>query len=198
MKRGFNVHFFSESNVMFLRYHLTSINLFFILIILFFLFINKSYAEYSKIWEKVSPSIVSVLPTWPGYDKPGFGAPFGTSPEGSGIVIHDEKGIILTASHVINRALEVSVRDINGTIKQAEIIFDDPKIDIALLKTRKIGKSISISKKSSKIGSKVCILSNSFGLDINITCGKPNRFSEHSSFLNFALDTPRSTKIIIC
>ena len=44
-------------------------------------------ADAVKIWKVISPSVVSVLPTWPGYTKPGFGAPVGAAPEGTGIAI---------------------------------------------------------------------------------------------------------------
>tara|TARA_B100000925_G_scaffold157121_1_gene118030 strand:- start:182 stop:397 length:216 start_codon:yes stop_codon:yes gene_type:complete len=55
-----------------------------ILVVLFTLFnlLNLLYANPVKAWNKASPSIVSVLPTWPGFKKPGFGAPPGTAPEG--------------------------------------------------------------------------------------------------------------------
>ena len=35
--------------------------------------------DYSEVWEKAHKSTVVVLPTWPGYNKPGFGAPAGNS-----------------------------------------------------------------------------------------------------------------------
>ena len=58
------------------------------------------FADPVNAWEIASPTVVSVLPTWPGYDKPGFGAPPGTAPEGTGIIVSSD-GLILTASHVI-------------------------------------------------------------------------------------------------
>ena len=38
-------------------------------------------------FEAIEASVLRVLPTWPGYDRPGFGAPPGTAPEGTGFVI---------------------------------------------------------------------------------------------------------------
>ena len=89
--------------------------------LLFFLSISV-YADFTKTWENASPSVVSVLPTWPGYEKPGFGAPPGTAPEGSGVIISTD-GIIVTASHVVSSATEVIVRDINGVKYDAEVIL---------------------------------------------------------------------------
>ena len=99
---------------------------------LFFIFSIPVYADFTKTWENASPSVVSVLPTWPGYEKPGFGAPPGTAPEGSGVIISKD-GIIVTASHVVSSATEVIVRDINGVKYEAEIIFNDIDIDLSLI-----------------------------------------------------------------
>ena len=142
------------------------ITIIFILTLLF----NPVYADFSKTWEKASPSVVSVLPKWPGYQKPGFGAPAGTAPEGSGVII-SKNGIVVTASHVISRATEVVVRDINGELYNAEIIFNSPATDLAVLKTDIINKNIIVNYDTPKVGSTVCLISNSFGLDLNITCG---------------------------
>ena len=38
-------------------------------------------------FKAIEASVLRVLPTWPGYDRPGFGAPLGTAPEGTGFVI---------------------------------------------------------------------------------------------------------------
>ena len=144
-----------------------------IITIILYLFILSShpvYADFSKTWEKASPSVVSVLPKWPGYQKPGFGAPAGTAPEGSGVII-SKNGIVVTASHVISRATEVVVRDINGELYNAEIIFNSPATDLAVLKTDIINKNIIVNYDTPKVGSTVCLISNSFGLDLNITCG---------------------------
>ena len=110
--------------------------------LLFFLSIPV-YADFTKTWENASPSVVSVLPTWPGYEKPGFGAPPGTAPEGSGVIISTD-GIVVTASHVVSSATEVIVRDINGVKYDAEIIFNDVDTDLALLQTNIINKNIII------------------------------------------------------
>ena len=57
------------------------------IIALMLMFGSQAGADATKTWKVVSPSIVSVLPTWPGYTKPGFGAPVGAAPEGTGIAI---------------------------------------------------------------------------------------------------------------
>lgn len=131
---------------------------------------QSAFCDFTKAWDEASPSVVSVLPTWPGYQKPGFGAPAGTAPEGSGVIVSN-KGLIVTASHVVSRATEVLIRDIDGKKYKSEVIFDDPRTDLAILKTNIKGKKIIINKSRPRIGSDICLISNSFGLDLHITCG---------------------------
>ena len=133
-------------------------------------FFNISHSNPITAWEKASPSVVSVLPTWPGFKKPGFGAPPGTAPEGTGIVI-SSLGHILTASHVVKRAKLLEIRDINGNKFNAKLILDDPNTDLAIIKAEIDITPINISKDKPKIASSTCLISNSFGLDLGITCG---------------------------
>ena len=143
-----------------------------ILVVLFTLFnlLNLLHANSVIAWNKASPSVVSVLPTWPGFKKPGFGAPPGTAPEGTGIVI-TTSGHILTASHVISRAKKIEIRDINGNKFDADLIFNDIKTDLAIIKAEINIVPIKISTKKPQIASSTCLISNSFGLDLGITCG---------------------------
>ena len=117
-------------------------------VVLFTLFnlLNLLYANPVNAWNKASLSIVSVLPTWPGFKKPGFGAPPGIAPEGTGIVI-TTSGHILTASYVINRANKIEIRDINGNKFDADLIFNDIKTDLAIIKAEINIVPIKISTK---------------------------------------------------
>ncbi len=80
------------------------------------------------------------------FKKPGFGAPPGTAPEGTGIVI-TTSGHILTASYVINRANKIEIRDINGNKFDADLIFNDIKTDLAIIKAEINIVPIKISTK---------------------------------------------------
>ena len=143
----------------------------FSLVKIIFLLISKPiFADTVSAWDIASPAVVSVLPTWPGYDKPGFGAPPGTEPEGTGIIVSSD-GLILTASHVISKATDVIVRDIQGELFSAKIIKNSISTDLALLKTELELRPITIETEKPKIGSSACLISNSFGLNIGITCG---------------------------
>ncbi len=139
--------------------------------VILFVVTSPVAAEHAeKAWKLASPAVVSVLPTWPGYNRPGFGAPPGTAPEGTGVVIL-EPGMIVTAAHVVARATEVMVRDSKGNRIVAKILAIDPESDIALLRVDAPIDPIAIASDRPATGAHVCAIANAFGLDLSITCG---------------------------
>lgn len=126
-------------------------------------------------WQAASASIVSVLPTWKGYTRPGFGAPPGVAPEGSGVVIAATPGeksrYVLTAAHVVSKAIEISIRDHRGIEAPAEIIALDEARDLALLKTGQARRGLAPLADAPDIGSHACVIGNSFGLGLSFSCG---------------------------
>ena len=132
--------------------------------------------DYSKVWEKAHKSTVVVLPTWPGYNKPGFGAPTGTAPAGTGFYLsldNKEKmtNYILTAAHVIKNAKIVEIKNYDNRSEKVDVILTDFKTDIAILKSKNKGQSIQVTKKKIKYGNEVCLIGNSFGLGQSLSCG---------------------------
>jgi S1-C subfamily serine protease len=128
-----------------------------------------------QTWANAASSVVIVNPTWPGYNRPGFGAPPGTAPAGSGVYIAVDgvkpKGLVLTAAHVVYRASSIEIVDFAGRSADAEIIAIDMRRDLALLKSALDGKAISLRRDTPDVGSHVCALGNSFGLGVSISCG---------------------------
>lgn len=135
-----------------------------------------------QTWEMAHASVVSVLPTWPGYEKPGFGAPSGVAPEGSGVVVgldaRDESRWILTAAHVVNRATEIVIKPSDRLSQPAKVVWVDEGTDVALLEVRDALPALTLSKQSTLPGEHVCALGNPFGLGVSMSCGViagPNR-----------------------
>ena len=151
--------------------------LLFILIIFKFGYNLPAIAKHNnQKWEATFKSVVSVLPTWPGYEKPGFGAPSGVAPEGTGFYFkfrekENFSKYILTALHVIENATQVEVEHFDKSKEVVEIIFSDKKTDIAILKSKTSIKPLNFSKKNIYIGNHVCVIGNSFGLGSSLTCG---------------------------
>ena len=143
--------------------------------ILFFSFNAKS-DDASRAWKEAYKSTVIVLPTWPGYNRPGFGSPIGTAPAGTGFYILIDKKVdktyfIMTAAHVIKNAKVVDIKDYKNITQQAEVVLVDLKRDIAILKSKIKGLAIKTSKQNIDIGNEVCVIGNSFGLGPSLSCG---------------------------
>ncbi|WP_323795046.1 S1C family serine protease [Nisaea sp.] len=130
----------------------------------------RAQTDARLAWATASPSIFEVEPTWPGYQKPGFGAPAGTAPEGTGVAIL-RSGLLVTAAHVVSKATEVHVRAPDGTRLPATILAIDQKTDVAFLTVDLQTSPITLAEARPETGAPVCTLSNAFGLGIGITCG---------------------------
>ena len=113
------------------------------------LFGNAAKAEHGgQTWVQAQKSVVVVNPVWPGYDRPGFGAPKGTAPAGSGIYFSidgaEESTFIITAAHVVKAAKSIEIVDFSGNAATAMIHTIDARRDIAILRTELIGTGIAI------------------------------------------------------
>jgi S1-C subfamily serine protease len=115
-------------------------------------------------------SVVSVLPLWPGYDKNSQASlPPGLAPEGSAVAIRPG-GLLVTAMHVIDRAIEITVRLPDGRELPARVIGSDPDTDLALLAVEADLPVLPVAPEPA-LGDPTCALGNQFGLGISVSCG---------------------------
>ncbi len=136
-------------------------------------------------YRQVAGSVVRVLPTWPGYDRPGFGAPFGTAPEGTGFYIskgsgstkatqsqkHESTAFILTAAHIVQNATRIELLDQSGRRFDGQILAIDSETDLALIEAGKQGPAVRLQIELPEIGEHACVVGNSFGLGLSLSCG---------------------------
>ena len=153
-------------------------NIYFIssLIFIYLISFGSIAHDASEAWKNAYKSTVIVLPTWPGYNKPGYGAPQGTAPAGTGFYLsigNDqlESKFIMTAAHVIKNSKIVEIKNYKNQYDEVEVVLVDYKTDIAILKSKDKGKSITLSKKKIEVGNQVCVIGNSFGLGQSLSCG---------------------------
>ena len=153
-------------------------NIYFIssLIFIYLISFGSIAHDASEAWKNAYKSTVIVLPTWPGYNKPGYGAPQGTAPAGTGFYLsigNDqlESKFIMTAAHVIKNSKVVEIKNYKNQNDEVEVVLVDYKTDIAILKSKDKGKSITLSKKKIEVGNQVCVIGNSFGLGQSLSCG---------------------------
>jgi S1-C subfamily serine protease len=119
---------------------------------------------------RVLESVVSVLPLWPGHERGGQSrVPPGTAPEGTATAIR-ANGYLVTALHVVARALEITVRLPDGREVPAELVGRDPPTDLAVLK---VAADLPVLDDAPEpaLGAPVCAVGNQFGLDLSVTCG---------------------------
>ena len=94
--------------------------------------------------------------------------------QGSGFV-YDESGLIITNDHVVEGAKQVEVIFSDGTIREAEVIGQDPNSDLAVVKVDKLPAGIApleIGDMSElAVGQTVIAIGNPFGLDGTLTRG---------------------------
>ena len=108
-------------------------------------------------------SIVSVLPEWPP------DASRVEEPEGSGVAVLDGRHVI-TALHVVDKALSVRVGTAGGMVLGAEIVGRDRATDLALLRIPEPLPALDFAGEP-RLGEEVCALGNAFGLGVSVSCG---------------------------
>ncbi len=82
---------------------------------------------FSDIYNRLSPSVVSINVSGTSAD----GSPFGAA--GTGFVI-DTNGHIVTNDHVVGEASKIEVNFLDGTIVKGEVVGLDPDSDLAVIK----------------------------------------------------------------
>ncbi|KEA62643.1 HtrA protease/chaperone protein [Marinobacterium lacunae] len=92
---------------------------------------------------------------------------------GSGVIVDQNQGTIVTNYHVIKGADEIQVSLVDGRTFKAELIGADPEVDIAVLKIKADHlKALPIADSDSlKVGDFVVAIGNPFGLGQTITTG---------------------------
>jgi serine protease Do len=92
---------------------------------------------------------------------------------GSGFII-DKEGYILTNHHVIEKAEEIKVKLSDTKEYNAEVIGQDPKTDLALIKIKAAGDLPVVRMGDSdklEVGEWVVAIGNPFGLEQTVTAG---------------------------
>ncbi len=93
---------------------------------------------------------------------------------GSGVIIDGAKRLVLTNSHVITGASDISVRLLDGRSFQADLVGSEPDFDLALLKLSGEGALPEVSVGSSDdllIGESVIAIGNPYGFSHTVTTG---------------------------
>jgi serine protease Do/serine protease DegQ len=92
---------------------------------------------------------------------------------GSGVIVDAKNGYVLTNSHVIEDAIEITVTLSDGRELLAEIIGRDPDTDIAVIKIQahKLRQVAMADSSQLRVGDFVVAIGNPFGLGQTVTLG---------------------------
>lgn len=113
--------------------------------------------------EAVARSVVAVLPEWPrGSQRP-------KEVEGSGVAVLDGRTIV-TALHVVDKALSVQVRTHDGEVVNATVAGRDRATDLAILRIDRDLEPIGFGEDAD-FGEDVCALGHPFGFGLSMSCG---------------------------
>ena len=144
---------------------------------MFLLSLSISSQELSKLYKKVSSSVVYIDIESLDYSEVLFSQQINKEESlGSGVLVSEE-GLIWTASHVIQSAEKITVEFTDGDVYEAEVISSDTNADVALIK---IKDSFEIKKKKvavigdsdkAQIGDNVFIIGAPHGLKQSLSRG---------------------------
>jgi serine protease Do len=94
---------------------------------------------------------------------------------GSGFVIDDKEGLILTNNHVVEKATEIKIKVESGEEYDAKVVGRDPKTDLALIKVKPDGDfpkpAVLGDSDALRVGDWLMAVGNPFGLGHSVTVG---------------------------
>jgi S1-C subfamily serine protease len=118
-----------------------------------------------SVYDSASPAVVAIFARREGDDARGG--------VGSGFVFTPD-GLILTNSHVVHKARELTVQTSQGVALNALLIGDDPHTDLALLKVDPRASLATVPLGAAgalKVGQLVVAIGNPMGFESTVTAG---------------------------
>lgn len=150
---------------------------------------QTNFPSFADLVEKLLPSVVNISTTTLNEDEETDIAPE-TETLGSGFILSKD-GYIVTNQHVINRAKIINITLSNNEKLEAEIIGEDTKTDLALLKINTQTELSPVTFGDSdalRVGDWILAIGNPFGLGGSVTAGivsAKSRDIESGSYDNF-------------
>ena len=149
---------------------------------------GEELPSLAPVLERVTPSVVNIYTLTrvrvrsPLMDDPFFRRFFNipnrprervSQSLGSGVVVDEKEGFILTNNHVIRGADEISVTLADGRSFEAEVIGTDPDTDLAMVRipAEDLKGLPFADSKQLRVGDFVVAVGNPFGLGQTVTSG---------------------------
>lgn len=96
-----------------------------------------------------------------------------TSSLGSGVIVDEKRGLVLTNNHVIANAVQITVTLRDGRQLEAEVVGTDPETDVAVIKipADDLTALKTTDSENLRVGDFVVAIGNPFGLGQTVTSG---------------------------
>ncbi|GAA0705649.1 trypsin-like peptidase domain-containing protein [Paraclostridium ghonii] len=128
---------------------------------------TKSENVYHAVTDKAMPSVVGITTTTIDTNNI-FAIPQQSQGVGTGFIV-DPKGYILTNSHVVSdgKASDVNVLFNDGSTSKGKVLWNDPTIDLAIVKVDKKGLTVADLGNSDSVrtGDLAIAIGNPLGLE---------------------------------
>ncbi|MFZ5875023.1 MAG: S1C family serine protease [Nitrospirota bacterium] len=134
--------------------------------------VDPDEANNIGVYSQARDSVVNITNVVIDYDI--FSTPYASSSSGSGVIL-DSQGRIVTNHHVVNNSSRLAVTLSDGSQWPAEVVGKDASTDLAVIKIQapaaklrplRFGESSGL-----KVGQKVLVIGNPFGLEQTLTTG---------------------------
>ncbi len=131
--------------------------------------ISSTASSIADLYKRVSPSVVEIQ------TQTGVAGPVGTQGGTGTGWVYDDAGHIVTNEHVIEGAMNVTVKFADGTEEQAHVVGSDRSTDVAVLELDDPSKAPAPlelgSAKALEVGDPVVAIGSPFGLQGTLTSG---------------------------
>jgi serine protease Do len=128
---------------------------------------GKTQNVYHAVTDKAMPSVVGITTTTIDTNNM-FAIPQESQGVGTGFIV-DANGYILTNSHVVSdgKASDVNVLFNDGSTTKGKVLWNDPSIDLAIVKVEKTGLSVADLGNSDSVrtGDIAIAIGNPLGLE---------------------------------
>lgn len=127
--------------------------------------------------ETVAPSVVNIHTTGTRAPRTAWDALFGGSQRfnslGSGFVVDQSRGLVVTNHHVIAGASRIQILAWDGRIAEAELLGTSPEMDLAVLRVRGLDlPAVTLGdSRTLRVGEDVFAVGNPFGHGHTVTQG---------------------------
>ena len=131
----------------------------------------------ANLVERVAPSVVNLhtsgLRQSRSYWDSFFGGPRRWESLGSGFVVDEQRGLIVTNQHVIGSATEILVMDHEGQVFEAQLVGADEGIDLAVLQVQGLSlPAVELgASQQIRVGEDVFAVGNPYGHGHSVTRG---------------------------